>query len=488
MNKKVKALEIKRFLLDMIQDARKEARDFTDEEQKLFDEQKNELLALSEEIKNTEEKLDNIEEELPEIKADEEETPVEQPAEEKPAENAPEEPAEEPAPEDEKPEEKASEEPEKEPESEDETPQINTETESEPEKPAEEPSDEDEDEEKENKRNNISMKNFSLLKAIRAAADGQQFDELTKAVIAEGQKDFRAAGRNYTGQIQLPSEARTITIATEHDDVVPMQWESLIKPLFENKVLGNAKHIGSLQGDVIYPYIDKTNPGAQWEGEVDTNTESTNTFSKIALTPHRLSTTVYISRQFLMQNGVGAEQAIRDLILESLAQKLEKTFLGKGAADNSGGKNIPAGLFNGKTATYVKDFADLCEFEAKAVENCYNLDSMKYLLDPKSWGIIRGTFQYGGKNTRMVMENDNIDGRAYDISQNFAAKEFALIDWSNVVVGEWGGIELSVDSQSVTMARTAQVAITVNAWFDAKLLRDDAVMLATLTAPANNPG
>jgi hypothetical protein len=88
----------------------------------------------------------------------------------------------------------------------------------------------------------------------------------------------------------------------------------------------------------------------------------------------------------------------------------------------------------------------------------------------------------------MVMEGDNIDGRPYDISQNFGAKEFALIDWSNVVIGEWGGMELSVDGQSVDMARTAQVAITVNAWFDAKLLRDDAVLLGTIQAPANNPG
>jgi hypothetical protein len=188
-----------------------------------------------------------------------------------------------------------------------------------------------------------------------------------------------------------------------------------------------------------------------------------------------------------MQESVGAEQAIRELLIESLAQKLEKTFLGKGAADNTNGKNIPAGLFYGKEATYVKNFAELCEFEAKAVENCYNLDSMKYLLDPKSWANIRGTFTYGGKNTRMVMEGKEIDGRAYDISQNFGAKEFALIDWSNVVIGEWGGMELSVDANSVDMARTAQVAITVNAWFDAILTREDAVLLGTVAASTIDP-
>jgi hypothetical protein len=184
-----------------------------------------------------------------------------------------------------------------------------------------------------------------------------------------------------------------------------------------------------------------------------------------------------------MQESVGAEQAIRELLLESLAQKLEKTFLGKAAASG----NVPAGLFNGKTATPVTNFAALCDFEAQAVENCYDLSGMKYLLDPKSWATIRGTFTYGGKNTRMVMENDNIDGRAYDISQNFGAKEFALIDWNSVVLAQFGGLDLIVDATSVQMARTAQVAITINSWFDCKLLRNDAVLLGTVQA-ANNPG
>jgi hypothetical protein len=38
MSKKTKALEIRKFLLDMIQDARKDCRELSDEEQKLFDE------------------------------------------------------------------------------------------------------------------------------------------------------------------------------------------------------------------------------------------------------------------------------------------------------------------------------------------------------------------------------------------------------------------------------------------------------------------
>ena len=485
MNKREKAKEIRKFLLDMIEDCRKEARELTPDEQKLFDEQKNELIAVAEELKKSEDVLDELEKTLPEIEAaaekpsEEEEQPAEepeQPAGEQPA-SEPEQKPEEPAAEEEKPAEEPAEEPSEEPEAEPEKPSE------EPKINNEEPSDEDEKKEDKTKRNSEhKFMEFSLLKTIRSAAFNQPYDEVSQAVIDEGLKDFRNAGRNITGQIQLPTEKRTITVATEHDDVVQMEWQSLIKPLFENKVLGNAKHITGLKGDIIFPTVDKTNPGALWEGEITQNTESANLFGKKGMSPHRLSTTIYVSKQFLMQESVGAEQAIRELLIESLAQKLEKTFLGKGAADNTNGKNIPAGLFYGKEATYVKNFAELCEFEAKAVENCYNLDSMKYLLDPKSWANIRGTFTYGGKNTRMVMEGKEIDGRAYDISQNFGAKEFALIDWSNVVIGEWGGMELSVDANSVDMARTAQVAITVNAWFDAILTREDAVLLGTVEA------
>jgi hypothetical protein len=82
-NKRQKAVEIRKFLLDMIADARKEARDLTDEEQKLFDEQKSELIALAEEINKTGDKLDEIEAELPDI-----EDKADEPEEEKPAEPA----------------------------------------------------------------------------------------------------------------------------------------------------------------------------------------------------------------------------------------------------------------------------------------------------------------------------------------------------------------------------------------------------------------
>jgi HK97 family phage prohead protease/HK97 family phage major capsid protein len=459
----------------------------SEEAEKVKDELNNEVLAVQEEVKDLKDQVEEIKDTVEEAAAEEEKpaeaeetAPAEEPTEE-PSEEPKKDDAEEASTEEETPTEEPETEPSEEPE---ETPDNQEQN---PEKDDEEDEINTKNNEDKNKRSiNIDMKKnnkFSLLKAIRSAAYNTEQDAITSAILEAGREEMRGSGFTTDGQIQLPAEERAITVTTEHDDVVEVEWQSLIKPLFENKVLGNAKKITGVKGDIKYPYISKTNPGAAWEGEIDQNTESTNTFSSILLQPHRLSTTVYVSKQFLMQESVGAEQAIRELLLESLAQKLEKTFLGKAAASG----NVPAGLFYGKTATPVTNFAALCDFEAQAVENCYDLNGMKYLLDPKSWATIRGTFTYGGKNTRMVMENDNIDGRAYDISQNFGAKEFALIDWNSVVLAQFGGLDLSVDATSVQMARTAQVAITINSWFDCKLLRNDAVLLGTVQA-ANNPG
>ena len=498
-NLKDKARSIRSFLLDMIADAKKECREFTEEEQKLFDEQKNELLALSEQIKNTEDKLDEIESELPDIeeKSDEEEKPAEEP--EKPAEEPAEEPAEQTEPEtpaaEEKPaadEEEKSDEPEK-PADDETSEEPEKPAEDEPEKPEEKPeinkdetSDEDKEKiEKNTKRKTNNIMNFSLLKAIRSLAEGKQFDPMTEAVIAEAQKDFRDANlETGANTLLLPGEKRTITITNEHDEVVKEDWEPLLLPLFKNKVLGKCRRLSGLKNDIRVPKVSAVD--CAWEGEITENQETTTSFDHVVMKPHRISATIYLSKQFLMQESLSTEQVLRNLLIEAMEQKLESTFLGKAAANNTGGKNIPAGLLHGKTATAVTDFTKMCEFEATAVANNYNLGSMEYVLDPKSWAKIRSSFVYGGKTNRMVMEGNEIDGRPYSISQNLAQNELILANFSDIYLGQWSGTELSVDTTSVGLARTAQVALTLNAWFDCIAVRPESIQLGTVVA-SNNP-
>ena len=107
-----------------------------------------------------------------------------------------------------------------------------------------------------NKKHNSTLKmnkEFRLLKAIRDIANNQTLDEVTSAVIEKGKEEMRKSGLNYGGQIQLPTEERaTITVTTEHDDVIETEFLNLLEPLRAKNVLANAgaRYLTNLVGDV----------------------------------------------------------------------------------------------------------------------------------------------------------------------------------------------------------------------------------------------
>lgn len=313
-------------------------------------------------------------------------------------------------------------------------------------------------------------KNFSLLTAIRNVANNKNQDELTLAVIAEGENQMRSAGISGQGQISLPtSELRTaISVASEGNDVVATDLFDVVKPLQARNVLisAGAKFISGLTGDVQYPVM--SNGNVYWEGEVGTPEGDANiTFTQVKLSPKRLTTSIAISKQFLLQDSVGAENAIREEIINAINAKLESTILGKEA----GTTTKPAGLLYSASALDVVDtYAEICDVES-ALETANFYGEMKYILSPKSKGKLR-SIQKANNNGSFVMENGEIDGTQVLSTSNVPAKYGVYGDFSQLLIGQWGAIDLTVDN--ITLAANGQVKLIINAFFDAKPLRANA--------------
>lgn len=326
-------------------------------------------------------------------------------------------------------------------------------------------------EDKENKRNK-SMKNFSILKAIRSVINGDPMDATTLAFVNAGREEMRGLSTN--GQIQIPVEKRAITVTGdngEHDDVVSTDMMNVLEPL-QNKlalVEAGAKFVTGLVGDVQYPTM--SNGAAAWEGEVTESDNAGMTFSNVKLQPHRLSATIEVSKQFIMQDSIGAENAIRNEIINAIAQKLEATILGNANTDGQ-----PQGIFYGATDTF-SNFAGICALEA-AVETAKFNGEKAYICSPAMKAALRGMIK-GTNATGMVWENNEIDGTKA-ISTGFVnGKKVAYGQFDQLVIGQWGALDLVVDPY--TKAKNASIVITVNAWFDAQVLRTGAIKCATYT-------
>lgn len=329
-------------------------------------------------------------------------------------------------------------------------------------------------EEEKNKRNSNTMKkNFSLLKTIRSIANNQPVDSLNNAVLVAGANEMRKAGLNYVGQIQLPAESRAaITVEVEGEDVVATDLMDVVKPLQAMNVMvkAGAKYITGLVGDVQYPIM--SNASCTWEGETAKAKEGAVTFSNVKLSPKRLTTIVPISKQFLLQDGVGAEAAIREEIVNAINAKLEATILGADA----GTSTMPAGIFAVDGLDSVADFKGLCDLEA-GLEDANIYGELKYIVSPKAKAALRNMAK-SSKSTQLVFENGEVDGTPALCTSHLKDKKIAFGDFSQYIIAQWGNLDITVDN--VTLAGEGQIRLVVNAYFDAKPLRDVAIKVAEI--------
>lgn len=343
----------------------------------------------------------------------------------------------------------------------------------EPDEPCEGPQCDKDDDYKENISNRNKMKKqFSLLKAINDIANNRSLDAASQAVINAGADEMRSAGQSFSGQIQLPVESRAaVTVTDEHDDVIEVEFADLLTPLRAKNVLvaAGAKYMSGLIGDVQVPIMGAGN--VTWEGEVATAKEAGYTFTSKKLQPKRLTAYVDISKQFLVQDSIGAEQAIRADIVAAINSKLESTILGSA----QGSTTTPAGIFYGQSPKKITTFKDICDLEA-SIEDANVIGECKYVMSNKAKAALRNMAK-SSKSTQLVMENGEVDGTPVLNTSNVEAQNIAYGDWNNLAIGQWGAIDLVVDPY--TLAKDGQVRIVINAFFDAITLRPEAFAFGT---------
>lgn len=335
---------------------------------------------------------------------------------------------------------------------------------------------EDDKDKKEDKRTsniNIMNKEFRLISAINAIANNRNLNEVDSAVVNAGATAMRNAGISTSGQIQLSAEKRTLSVATA-DGVVETEVENILAPLRDNSVLINAgaKYLTNLQGNVKLPVMGKGN--VTWEGEVASAKDFGTTITAKELKPKRLTAFIDVSKQFLNQQSASAETTLRADIVNAIGEKLQKTILGTAV----GSETQPNGIFSidASAVTSVTAFKDICDLEAKVDDSNAGANRC-YLVSNKAKAGLRNMAK-STKSTELVMQNGEIDGTKVYATSSIADKYIAYGDFSNLVIGQWGGIDLVVDQY--TVAKEGCVRLVINCYFDAVVTRPEAIAIAKL--------
>ena len=295
--------------------------------------------------------------------------------------------------------------------------------------------------------------------------------------------EIRSALNSAEHKVTLPAETRTITQTVSgdgvHDEIVEEEFKGLLEPLYADSVISNLGitiYNGLPAGDFKVSAMGKGS--AAWADEQGTAAESKNTFSHVTLQPKRISAQLSYSKQFLAQDTIGAEAAIRRDIYNALVAQIQSTML---SADASGA-NKPAGIFNGVTAKNISSYAELCDVEA-AVDDSNVKGERKYLMSNKAKAILR-CMPKSSLTTELVLDGNDIDGTPVIANSDVPTTQYAYGDFSNIVMGTWGNVDLIIDPY--TLAAENSVRIVVNAFVDWKKVRKDenVIVYGKVSAPA----
>ena len=327
----------------------------------------------------------------------------------------------------------------------------------------------------ETKTNKTTMKNFSLLKAINDVANNRQLDERAQEVVEAGIAEMRKAGQSYSGQIVLPIENRDIqaTVEGAGQENVAEDKLGILEPLRANLVLVNAgaSYMTGLVGNVSIPVYSGSNVG--WAGEVDAATNGAGTFTEVALEPKRLTAYIDVSKQFLIQDSNSAEEMLKRDIVAAISNKLEATILGTEA----GSTTKPAGMLNGVSAdSSAITYEDIVEMEA-TLEGANVSGEIKYIVSPTAKAALKTTKIDAGSG-KFAMEGNEMNGYPVLCTSAVAGKGVIMGNFNDLVIGQWGGIDLTVDPY--TQAANGKVRLVINAYFDAKPRRAEAFVKKVL--------
>ena len=320
-------------------------------------------------------------------------------------------------------------------------------------------------------------RNFSLLRAIREVANNQPLSGDAEAITRAGREEMRNSGLTTVGQIVVPQQRAAITVTSEKSDTIGIDVYNTFAPIREGLVAAKAgaRYYSGLVGDLRIPVLGAGS--CAWATEVASAADPLYAFTSVNLSPKRLTAQFKLSKQMVAQDNAQIEATLLSDIRKAVITKLNATMFGTAAS----GSGAPAGIGYGQTAVVATDWGKLTSLVEAAVERLAVGEEYGYIASPEAAAVIRAMTY--NKTSRLVYENGNVDGTPLFKTIGCAANQAYYGDWSNLVIGQWGALDLTVDPFSA--AGTGELVITINSYFDYGVARAGSLQLFTTVAPSN---
>ena len=310
-------------------------------------------------------------------------------------------------------------------------------------------------------------KRFSVIRAINAMANPT--DRKAQEAAAFEFECSQAAQREYgqTAQgVMLPAEVlrnwsqRDLNASSDAGLIgQDFRGGDFIDVLRNNSaVMPMATVLNGLSGDVKIPRKSAASTAAFISSEGGAAGESEMTIGSVTMSPKTLGAYTDCTRQLLIQSSLDVENLIRNDLAQSMAIAIDD-----GALEGSGSSGNPTGITNtsGINTVSLSSAAAPTWAEMVSMETAVRVDNalmgdLAYIVHPTNYGTLKTT-EKATNTAQFVANNDEINGYKAIVSPQMTANNYVFGNFSDLLVGFFGGVDILVDPYSNSTSGTVRV-------------------------------
>lgn len=316
----------------------------------------------------------------------------------------------------------------------------------------------------------------SLLTVLRAGMEGRTLTGAEAEIHAELE---RRHGKAQHGGILVPLAAfeKRANTTTSAADLVGTDHraDQYIGPLRDSLLVRNlgVRTLSGLVGNVSIP---KWGSGlsAGWVTEGQALSESDMTFDAVTLTPHHVGGITEMSRQLIQQSAPAIEDLVRQDLSYAVAAEIDRAIIaGSGTAGQPQGLIGRAGV---QTEALPASWDDVLDIEQLLA--AVNVNPTGWYTSPAVLTALRKILKAPTAGSGYIATASSI-GDLPASSSNAAPVDTAILgDWSQVLLGQWGAVEILVNPYAEVPYRRGGVLVRAFSTIDVAVRHEEAFVVA----------
>ena len=298
------------------------------------------------------------------------------------------------------------------------------------------------------------VKRFSFIRALHALANpadrqAQEAASFEREVSEEASKRYGKPANGFLVPNEVLKRDLTVGTATAGGNLVATDLlaGSFIDILRNRMAIMQAGTtvLSGLTGNISIPRQTAAST-AYWVGEGSAPTESQQAFDQVNMSPKTLGGFTDFSRKTLLQASIDVEQFVRNDLAKVLALELDRAGIyGTGSSNQPTGLTQTTGIGSQTLAGgNYGTFAEIIGMETDVASANADAGALKYIFNAAARGALKST-EKASSTAQFVWEGNEVNGYPAIVSNQLANNDALFGDFSQLIMGTWSGVDLTVD-------------------------------------------